>query len=56
VYLRSFFSCEISVLNPLDHAVVVLERDTENIRKELIGRCKKTAWVKKRISDRKEFN
>jgi hypothetical protein len=33
-----------------------LERETENNRKELKVRCKKTAWVKKRISDRKEFN
>ncbi len=36
--------------------VIVLERETENIRKKLKGRCKKTAWVKKRIADRKEFN
>jgi hypothetical protein len=39
----------------LDHTVIVLERETENNRKGLTGRCKKTAWAKK-ISDRKEFN
>jgi hypothetical protein len=27
--------------------VIVLERETENNRKELTGRCKKTAWAKR---------